>query len=87
MSGIQWFPSDTGLFITSSLDHFVRVWDTNEMSQACAFDLQQPVYAVALSLTATLHNLIAGKSFKCVLDEFRLFIVRLGKDHACFDRT
>lgn len=60
LTGIQWFPSDTGLFVTSSLDHFVRVWDTNELSEACAFNIGQPVYAIALSLTATLHNLIAG---------------------------
>lgn len=29
ISSAMWYPIDTGLFITGSYDHYVKVWDTN----------------------------------------------------------
>lgn len=29
ISSALWYPVDTGLFITGSFDHFIKVWDTN----------------------------------------------------------
>lgn len=29
ISSAIWYPIDTGLFITASLDHYVKLWDTN----------------------------------------------------------
>jgi DNA excision repair protein ERCC-8 len=29
ISSAVWYPIDTGLFITASLDHYVKLWDTN----------------------------------------------------------
>lgn len=29
VSSAVWYPIDTGLFITGSYDHYVKVWDTN----------------------------------------------------------
>lgn len=29
---LSWFPFDTGMFISSSFDKTIRVWDTNTMT-------------------------------------------------------
>lgn len=29
ISSVVWYPVDTGLFITGSFDHRIKVWDTN----------------------------------------------------------
>lgn len=31
ISMVQWYPHDTGIFITSSVDRMLRIWDTNEL--------------------------------------------------------
>lgn len=31
ISSVLWYPVDTGLFVTGSLDHHVKVWDTNSV--------------------------------------------------------
>ena len=31
ISVVQWYPHDTGIFTTSSVDKTLRVWDTNEL--------------------------------------------------------
>ena len=31
ISVVQWYPHDTGIFITSSVDKMLRIWDTNEL--------------------------------------------------------
>ncbi|OLL25250.1 DNA excision repair protein ERCC-8 [Neolecta irregularis DAH-3] len=49
ISGVSWYPNDSGLFITSSLDHTVKVWDTNSLEEACAFQIDSKVYAHSVS--------------------------------------
>jgi DNA excision repair protein ERCC-8 len=78
LTGIQWFPCDTGMFITSSLDHSIRVWDTNQMNEACAFNLHQPVYSIALSPIATSHTLIAGRQKSFSKHSFQISDCLLG---------
>lgn len=46
ISGISWWPFDTGLFISSSFDHTVKVWNTNEMIPVHSFDIESRVYSV-----------------------------------------
>jgi DNA excision repair protein ERCC-8 len=32
VSSVAWYPFDTGMFISSSFDNTVNVWDTNTMT-------------------------------------------------------
>ena len=49
ISAMLWWPHDTGMFFTASFDHCVKVWDTNAMEAAHAFDLGSRVYAIDLN--------------------------------------
>ncbi len=39
VTAVQWYPHDTGLFVSGSADGTVRVWDTNAFVSAGVFDL------------------------------------------------
>ena len=39
ISGIEWFPEDSGVFVSSSYDGRVLLWDTNSFQVAFEFDL------------------------------------------------
>ena len=28
---VSWYPLDTGMFLTSGMDHLLKVWDTNQL--------------------------------------------------------
>ncbi|KAK3166021.1 hypothetical protein QOZ80_1AG0040540 [Eleusine coracana subsp. coracana] len=62
VSAAIWYPVDTGLFITASYDHFVKVWDTNSTQVVMDFKMPGKVYAAAMSPVATTHMLIATGS-------------------------
>ncbi|XP_031404768.1 WD repeat-containing protein ATCSA-1-like [Punica granatum] len=55
-----WYPIDTGLFITGSYDHFIKVWDTNSTQVVMNFKMPGKVYTTAMSPLATSHMLIAA---------------------------
>ncbi|ORZ15891.1 DNA excision repair protein ERCC-8 [Absidia repens] len=59
VSSVAWFPFDTGMFISSSFDKTIRVWDTNSMTAACNFPLDSRVYCQAISPIAS-HCLVAS---------------------------
>jgi len=59
VSGVAWYPRDTGLFITGSFDKTVKVWDTNAEQVALNFDLDDHVYGVAVQPMASTHSLLA----------------------------
>ena len=45
---VQWYPLDTGLFVSGSSDGTVRVWDTNAFVTAGVFDLGAKVCILLL---------------------------------------
>ncbi|XP_010909113.1 WD repeat-containing protein ATCSA-1 isoform X2 [Elaeis guineensis] len=57
-----WYPVDTGLFITGSFDHYIKVWDTNTTQVVMDFKMPGKVYRTAMSSIATTHMLIAAGS-------------------------
>ncbi|OZJ02622.1 hypothetical protein BZG36_03832 [Bifiguratus adelaidae] len=61
ISGVSWYPFDTGMFISSSFDNTIKIWDTNSLQDACLFDLEAKVYSHAISPIAS-HCLVACAS-------------------------
>ncbi|ORX89451.1 WD40 repeat-like protein [Basidiobolus meristosporus CBS 931.73] len=59
ISGIRWYPFDTGIFTTSSFDKTVKVWDTNSLTEVCGFELNGKVYSHDMSSIGS-HCLIAA---------------------------
>ncbi len=57
---VQWYPHDTGMFVTSSADRTVKVWDTNEMCPVERFRFTKPLYTHTMGVAES-HCLIAGK--------------------------
>ncbi|KAF7830543.1 WD repeat-containing protein ATCSA-1 [Senna tora] len=60
ISSAIWYPVDTGLFITGSYDHHIKVWDTNTTQVVMNFEMPGKVYRTAMSTLATSHMLIAA---------------------------
>ncbi|KAI9142580.1 WD40-repeat-containing domain protein [Paraphysoderma sedebokerense] len=59
ITGINWYPFDTGLFTTSSMDQTIKVWDTNSLQEASKFNLREKVFSHHMSSVAQ-HCLIAA---------------------------
>ncbi|WIA19361.1 hypothetical protein OEZ85_003989 [Tetradesmus obliquus] len=58
VTSINWYPVDTGLFITGSADQDVKVWDTNMLEVACVFSCSDKVMCTGMSSCGS-HALIA----------------------------
>ncbi|XP_061115794.1 DNA excision repair protein ERCC-8 isoform X1 [Conger conger] len=56
---VQWYPHDTGMFISSSFDKTMKVWDTESLKPAEVFQFQGNVYCHHMSPIARKHSLIA----------------------------
>ncbi|ODV95346.1 hypothetical protein PACTADRAFT_50082 [Pachysolen tannophilus NRRL Y-2460] len=59
ISCIKWWPLDNGLFISSSFDNTIKVWDTNNFKEAYSFDISSKIYDFDISSTGE-HSLIAS---------------------------
>ncbi|KAJ3191786.1 DNA excision repair protein ERCC-8 [Irineochytrium annulatum] len=62
VTGVGWYPFDTGIFTSSSMDGTVCVWDTASVTGQCAlkFELAGKVYAHGMSLASTQRFLVAA---------------------------
>ena len=58
VSHVQWWPHDSGLFVTTSFDGTAKVWDTNTMQEAYKFDLGTRIYSADIS-TVGEHAMVA----------------------------
>uniref|UniRef100_A0A3Q3G6A8 DNA excision repair protein ERCC-8 n=1 Tax=Kryptolebias marmoratus TaxID=37003 RepID=A0A3Q3G6A8_KRYMA len=56
---VQWYPYDTGMFVSSSFDKTMKVWDTDTLKPADVFEFEGNVYSHHLSPIARKHSLIA----------------------------
>lgn len=45
VSAIQWWPFDNGMFMSSSFDGTLKVWDTDSLSEAYNFNMDTRVYS------------------------------------------
>lgn len=57
---VQWYPVDTGMFISGALDHTVKLWDTNSLKVVACFALGSRVNAVHMAHTGGAHQLIGA---------------------------
>ncbi|XP_067087079.1 DNA excision repair protein ERCC-8 isoform X1 [Osmerus mordax] len=56
---VQWYPLDTGMFVSSSFDKTMKVWDTETLKPAEVFQFEGNVYCHHMSPVARKHSLIA----------------------------
>ncbi|KAM4616059.1 DNA excision repair protein ERCC-8 isoform 1-T1 [Polymixia lowei] len=56
---VQWYPHDTGMFVSSSFDKTMKVWDTETLRPAEVFQFEGNVYCHHMSPIARKHSLIA----------------------------
>ncbi|CAL8094676.1 unnamed protein product [Calicophoron daubneyi] len=57
---MEWYPVDSGLFFTASVDKCIRIWDTSRMECVDAIELLESISWISLSRCATSHNLVAA---------------------------
>ena len=69
---IQWYPQDTGMFVTSSFDGNVKIWDTNNMKPVETMNIGIPVKNHHMSSAS--HSLIAAAASS----QIRLADIRTG---------
>ena len=67
VSAVKWWPRDTGMFISASFDHTVKIWDTNAVEAVHTFDLASRVYAVDTS--AHQQNAFASQAMIAVASD------------------
>jgi len=62
VSAVQWFPNDTGMFLTASFDSKVAIWDTNAEEVVRVFPIGEHVYSMRMSACSQQHHLVAAGS-------------------------
>lgn len=59
---LQWYPYDTGMFMSLSGDQTLKIWDTNELRVAERFRFKSDVYNFHMSQNAKEHSIVAVAS-------------------------
>ena len=47
---VTWYPIDTGMFLTSGMDTFLKVWDTNRLRVRLTYDII--MYKIAILMAS-----------------------------------
>lgn len=70
---VQWYPADTGLFVTSSQDKKVKIWDPNHMKPVDQFSIDCHILHHHMSPVAFKHSLlsVAGDTGEVILCDLR----------------
>ncbi|KAI5953283.1 hypothetical protein KGF54_002654 [Candida jiufengensis] len=68
ISNLQWWPYDTGMFVSSSFDHTVKIWDTNELQPVHTFNLNNRVYSIDVCGENSLIATASDQPFIRILD-------------------
>ncbi|KAL7751861.1 acetylornithine aminotransferase [Sorochytrium milnesiophthora] len=61
VTGLQWYPFDNGMFLSSSYDCTVKVWDTNTLQSVADFGTSAKIFSMDMSHVAA-HCLVAVAS-------------------------
>ncbi|GAB9463261.1 DNA excision repair ercc-8-like protein [Globisporangium polare] len=64
ISAVDWYPVDGGIFVTSSLDGHVKVWDSDVFRVVSEFALSSKVFCAKFSRIASAHSLVAAVTEK-----------------------
>lgn len=56
---VQWYPLDTGMFLSSGMDKDLKIWDANQLIPADVVRVNGKIYHHHMSQNATQHNLVA----------------------------
>ena len=72
---VQWFPIDTGMFLSSGTDKLLKVWDTNALKTADEFEFSSIIYSHHMSPIAKAHSLVA---VACQSAKIRLIDLKTG---------
>ncbi|KAI9555459.1 hypothetical protein GHT06_017974 [Daphnia sinensis] len=59
---VQWYPLDTGMFLSSGMDKHLKIWDANAQIPADVVIINGKIYHHHMSPNATQHNLVAVAS-------------------------
>lgn len=60
VTDVHWFPSDAGMFSTSSVDGSLKLWDANTLRPAHTFSLDIPIHIHDMPPSSASHCLIAA---------------------------
>ncbi|TMW68067.1 hypothetical protein Poli38472_007739 [Pythium oligandrum] len=60
ISAVDWYPIDGGIFVSSSFDGLVKIWDANTFQVEAEFAFSSKVYCAKFSPISSTHSLIAA---------------------------
>lgn len=70
ITGVKWWPFDNGMFLTSSYDGQLKIWDADNVEEACKFNMNSKIncFDVSNSIDNSLICCGSDSSFIRILD-------------------
>lgn len=60
VSCVEWYPFDTGMFVTGGSDKCVKIWDTESMQCVLRWVLNGEAHAITMNKDPAFHNIVAS---------------------------